>query len=161
MSKKILIIRFSSIGDIVLTTPVIRALHQQLNAEVHFLTKPLFASLVESNPHVAKVITLSDDFKKTISQLRAEKYDHIIDLHNNLRSKRVKIGLGKPATSFHKLNFKKWLIVNFKINRLPAKHIVERYMEAAAFSGIRNDGQGLDFFSAGKYHSRYQRIVWN
>ena len=146
MSKKILIIRFSSIGDIVLTTPVVRVLHQQLNAEVHYLTKPAFALIVEANPYVSKVIPLSDDFRETISLLKTENYDHIIDLHHNLRSKRIKIALGKPSSSFHKLNFEKWLIVNFKINRLPAKHIVDRYLEAAAFTGIKKDESGLDFF---------------
>ena len=146
MPKKILIIRFSSIGDIVLTTPVVRVLHEQLNAEIHFLTKPAFASIVLANPHVSKVITLSDDFDKMTTLLKGEKYDHVIDLHHNLRSARLKLALGRPSSSFHKLNFKKWLIVNFKINRLPAKHIVDRYFDAVMFLGVHNDNAGLDFF---------------
>lgn len=121
-------------------------LYRQLNAEVHYLTKPGFAPIVESNPYVAKVIILSTDLKETISLLKAEQYDHVIDLHHNLRSKRIKIALGKPSSSFHKLNFEKWLMVNFKINRLPTKHIVDRYITAASFTGIKNDEAGLDFF---------------
>lgn len=144
--KKILIIRFSSIGDIVLTTPVVRVLHEQLNAEIHFLTKPAFAPIVLANKFISKVITLSEDFEKTILLLKAEQYDHVIDLHHNLRSTRLKSGLGRPSSSFHKLNFQKWLMVNFKINRLPEKHIVDRYLEAISFLSIKNDLKGLDFF---------------
>jgi len=143
---KILIIRFSSIGDIVLTTPVVRVLHEKLNAEVHYLTKPAFASIVLANPHVAKVITLSEDFEKLLLMLKGEEYDHIIDLHHNLRTKRLKLALRRPSSSFYKLNFEKWLIVNFKINRLPEKHIVDRYMDTISFLGMSNDHRGLDFF---------------
>lgn len=78
--------------------------------------------------------------------LRNENYDHIIDLHHNIRTARIKTGLKKPSSSFHKLNFEKWLMVQFKINRLPAKHIVDRYMETATHLGVKNDNQGLDFF---------------
>ncbi|HJW30261.1 MAG TPA: hypothetical protein VJ508_13555, partial [Saprospiraceae bacterium] len=99
MSKKILVIRFSSIGDIVLTTPVLRGLHQQTGAEVHVLTKPAFALILEHNPHVAKIHTLTPDIGEVISELKKENFDEIIDLHHNLRSQRIKLALGKKATS--------------------------------------------------------------
>jgi ADP-heptose:LPS heptosyltransferase len=146
LSKKILVIRFSSIGDIVLTTPVVRALHEQLGAEVHFLTKGAFASILHHNPHISKVITLAEDFDRMIADLKEQQYDHIIDLHHNLRTKRIKLSLRRPATSFHKLNFKKWLLVRTGINRLPDVHIVDRYMATGAALGLMNDGKGLDFF---------------
>lgn len=146
MAGKVLIIRFSSIGDIVLTTPVVRCLRLQSDAEIHYLTKPAFAEILTANPFVNKVITLSDDFDQLISMLRVEHYDHIIDLHNNLRSRRIRLALKRPSSSFHKLNFQKWIMVNFKIDRLPDIHIVDRYLAAASFSNIQNDGQGLDFF---------------
>ena len=128
---KLLIIRFSSIGDIVLTTPVIRALKQQLGAEVHYLTKQGFRGIVAANPHVAKVYTINNKVSEVMSALKEEKYDYVIDLHRNLRSAQVKWGLGAKAYSFDKINWEKWLIVNFKANRLPDVHIVHRYMAAA------------------------------
>jgi ADP-heptose:LPS heptosyltransferase len=146
LSKKILVIRFSSIGDIVLTTPVIRALHLQLGAEVHFLTKGTFAPIIQTNPHVAKVITLSGDFGEMIRALKMEDYDHVIDLHHNIRTKRIKVALGIAATSFHKLNFEKWLLVRLGINRLPDIHIVDRYLDAARVLGVKKDDKGLDFY---------------
>ncbi len=146
MSKKILVIRFSSIGDIVLTTPVVRALHLQLGAEVHFLTKMAFAPIVQYNPHIARVITLTEDFKSLIQDLKGENYDYVVDLHHNIRTKRIKLALGKDSSSCKKLNFEKWLLVHTGINRLPDIHIVDRYMEAAASLGVQKDQLGLDWY---------------
>src|SRR5258706_4615895 len=82
---KFLIVRFSSIGDIVLTTPVVRCLKQQVkDAEIHFLTKKTFAPLIEHNPFIDKKIFLEDKLSKLIPELRKEKYDCVIDLHHNL-----------------------------------------------------------------------------
>ncbi|HZV43725.1 MAG TPA: glycosyltransferase family 9 protein [Saprospiraceae bacterium] len=146
MAKKILVIRFSSIGDIVLTTPVLRGLKLQIGAEVHVLTKKAFAPIVEINPHVTKVYTLTEDINDVIGDLKKENYDEVIDLHHNLRSQRIKLALGKPATAFRKLNIEKWLMVQFKINRLPPIHIVDRYLETVSHLGVKPDGLGLDFF---------------
>lgn len=144
---KILIIRFSSIGDIVLTTPVIRCIKQQLpEAEIHYLTKPQFKDLVVNNPYVSHVHVLEDNFSEMTAKLKAEKFDHIIDLHHNLRTLRLQFALQKKFHCFDKLNFKKWLLVNFKINTLPNEHIVERYLKTVEFLGVKNDGAGLDYF---------------
>lgn len=147
MPEKILVIRFSSIGDIVLTTPVIRALKTQLDdAELHFCTKKQYASLLEANPYIDKLHLLENDFGKLVKQLKKEQYDFVVDLHNNLRTRRLKASLSKPSGSFPKLNWEKWLVVNFKINKLPNIHIVDRYFEAAAKLGIKKDALGLDYF---------------
>ncbi len=147
--KKILIIRFSSIGDIVLTTPVIRCIKKQLpEVEVHFVTKKAFAGVVNENDYIDKVHLLDDNLDVLVQQLKSENFDFIIDLHNNLRSKRVMMALGKPGASFNKLNVAKWLKVNFKIDFLPSVHIVDRYMETALKLGVVNDQKGLDFFIA-------------
>lgn len=144
---KILVIRFSSIGDIVLTTPVIRALKTQLpEAEIHFVTKEKFSGLLRHNPYVDKLITLEESLWKLISQLRSEKYDYIIDLHNNLRSRILKFGVFGKAYSFNKLNAEKWLLVNLKINKLPNLHIVDRYLATVSQLGIKADNLGLDYF---------------
>jgi len=143
---KILIIRFSSIGDIVLTTPVIRCLKQQLGAEVHFLTKQSFRAVLAANPHVDKLITIRKEVTEVLADLKKERYDYVIDLHHNLRSWRVKRALGAKAYSFDKINWQKWLIVNLKINRLPQVHIVDRYLDTVKPLGVTNDGKGLDYF---------------
>lgn len=148
---KFLIIRFSSIGDIVLTTPAIRCLKQQVpGAEVHFLTKTGFAPILAPNPYIDKLHLLSDNLNETLKSLKAENFDFIIDLHHNLRTFRVKTALGVKSFSFDKLNLEKWLLTGLKINRLPHVHIVDRYLATLAHFGIKNDGRGLDYFIAGK-----------
>ena len=147
---KILVIRLSSIGDIVLTSPVVRCLKKQLNAEVHFLTKKQYYSIVSHNPYIDKVHLYGDDRAKMMNKLQQENYDLIIDLHHNLRTFIIKTQLGKKSYSFDKLNIDKWLLVNFKIDRLPDVHIVDRYMDTCKELGVTNDGEGLDYFIAEK-----------
>src|SRR5574343_278150 len=104
---KVLVVRFSSIGDVVLTTPVVRALKNQLNCELHFITKK--------------------SINEVISKLKTENYDYIIDLHKNVRTFALKRKLGSRSYSFPKLNLEKWLLVNFKRASMPNKHVVDRY----------------------------------
>ena len=144
---KFLIIRFSSIGDIVLTTPVIRCLRQQVaTAEVHYLTKTSFRPILSANPYIHKIHCLEDDLSAVIATLRQEDFDYVIDLHHNMRTWKVKRGLGKQSFSFEKLNIEKWLLTNFKWNRMPDRHIVDRYLDTVASFGVKNDGAGLDYF---------------
>lgn len=144
---KVLVIRFSSIGDIVLTTPVMRCLKQQKSEVIlHYLTKQSYSSLLVSNPYIDKLFYLKDDLELVIEELKQEKYDYIIDLHNNLRTLRVKKALNVRSYSFPKLNVRKWLLTNLKMDLMPDKSIVERYMETVKPLGVNNDGQGLDYF---------------
>jgi heptosyltransferase-2 len=145
---KFLVIRFSSIGDIVLTTPVVRCLKKQVpNAEIHYLIKPQFKMVMEPNPYIDKFHLLQQDWDKMIEELKAEKFDYIIDLHHNLRTLRVKNALGVPSYSFNKLNLRKLVFVKLKWNVMPkGVHIIDRYMETVAPFGVRNDGEGMDYF---------------
>lgn len=144
---KILIIRFSSIGDIVLTTPVVHAIHEQKpNIEIHFITKKSFASLVIDNPSIKKVYTIEKSVSEVLDALKLEKYDYIIDLHKNIRTLRLKQSLGVKSFSFDKLNFQKWMLVNFKVDKLPNIHIVDRYFEAVKEIGVVNDYKKCQLF---------------
>lgn len=145
---KFLIIRLSSIGDIVLTTPVIRCLKQQIaTAEVHYLTKSAFRPILAANPYIDKIHELqSGGLDALIPALLAEDFDYVIDLHHNLRSLKVKKALGKKSFSFPKLNIEKWWYTNFKWNRMPDRHIVDRYLDTVHSFGVKNDGAGLDYF---------------
>jgi ADP-heptose:LPS heptosyltransferase len=145
--KKILIIRFSSIGDIVLTTPVVRCLKKQLKGcEIHYITRQAFKPVLENNPYIDKIITIKNAAGEAVSALKTEGYDHIIDLHKNFRSCLIRLKLNVKATSFPKLNLRKWLLVNFKLNLMPAIHIVDRYFRAVEALGVSNDLEGLDYF---------------
>lgn len=144
--KKVLVIRFSSIGDIVLTTPVMRCLKKQLDVEVHYCTKKSFVGILENNPHVDKIHVLDGKLSSLIQDLKKEKFDLVVDLHSNIRSKLIKLQLRTASTTFDKLNFKKWLYVKFKINKMPLIHIVDRYLNTLKKYGIENDNVGLEYY---------------
>ena len=145
--KKILLIRFSSIGDIVLTTPVIRCIKQQLpDVELHVLTKSAYRSIYAPNPNINKVYELQGNLNDLIHQLREEHYDFVVDLHKNWRSLRVCMALHRPSASFPKLSFRKFLYTKLKLGRMPKVHIVDRYFKAVERLNVHNDHQGLDFF---------------
>ncbi len=144
---KILIIRFSSIGDIVLTTPVIRCIKKQLpGTDLHFLLKKSYEPVLKYNPYIDQLHFYDNNLRETIAGLKKERFDFVIDLQKNFRSLKIKMALGVKSFSFDKLNFEKWLLVNFKINRLPKIHIVDRYLQAVKPLGVVNDGEGLDYF---------------
>jgi ADP-heptose:LPS heptosyltransferase len=145
---KFLIVRFSSIGDIVLTTPVIRCLKQQLpDAEIHFLTRKGYSEVLRHHPLIGKLWTTDGSLEDVADALQAENFDYIIDLHHNLRSLRLRRRLGVRAFAFPKLNIEKWLLVNLRINRLPDVHIVDRYLSTLSTFGVKNDGAGLDYYT--------------
>ncbi len=145
--KKILIIRFSSIGDIVLTSPIIRCVKKQIEGvELHYCTKLQYIELLNSNPYIDQLYCLDKDFWKLYKDLKREKYDFVIDLHKSLRSRLLRFLLLVPGASFPKLNFRKWLLVNTKVDLLPALHVVDRYFEAVKSLAVKNDGLGLEYF---------------
>ncbi len=147
MTIKYLIIRFSSIGDIVLTTPVVRMLKtRRPHAQIHVVTKKKFADLYASNPYVHKVHTLDGSLLELIKELKREHFDFVLDLHRNIRSSIVKFALGEKTFVFNKLNVAKWLLVHLKIDILPDIHIVDRYVGVLSGLDIKNDNKGLDFF---------------
>lgn len=149
---KILVIRFSSMGDIIYTTPVVRCLKKQLpGAEIHFLTKPAFKYIYNNNPYLDKLLLLKDTLSETIREIKAEKYDHIIDLHNNLRTAIIKLRTGIPASTYKKQRLRKWLSLKFKLDLVPHTHLVDRYLETVTFLGVVNDGEPINYYINGQY----------
>lgn len=144
---KFLVVRFSSIGDIILTTPVVRHLKQQVEgAEIHYLVKSAYAQLLEANPYVDRVHRFEGDMKASIGSLQEEGIDYIIDLHHNFRSARIKFGLKRMDFTVHKLNWLKWLYVRFKIDRMPDRHMVDRNLDTIRAFIQTVDDRGLDYF---------------
>jgi heptosyltransferase-2 len=147
IQAKILVLRFSSIGDIVLTSPVLRILQEQLEggAEIHFVVKSKFQSVVQSNPRISKIFTFEKTIQEVIPDLLLEEYDYIIDLQNNVRSRIIKKRLKALAFSVDQRNFAKLLWIQFGIQgSIP--HIVERYMATLKVLGLKDDGKGLEFY---------------
>ncbi len=143
---KILLIRFSSIGDIVLTSPIIRCLKQQLaNSEVHYLTKAMYQEMLTANPYLSKVWAIKNNVDELLNTLKEEKYDLIIDLHDNIRSHQITAQLNVKTYTYNKQRFKRFMLLKFKIDLLQS-HVVDRYFSAVKQLNILNDGKGLDYF---------------
>ena len=144
---KILVIRFSSMGDIIYTTPVVRCLKKQIpGAEIHFLTKPAFKYIYDNNPYLDKLLLLKPTLAETIKEIKAEGYDYIIDLHNNLRTTLIKLSTGVKSSTYKKQRFRKWLSLKFKLKLVPPIHLVDRYMKTVTFLGVKNDEQPIDYY---------------
>jgi ADP-heptose:LPS heptosyltransferase len=125
---KILIVRFSSIGDIVLTTPIVRSLRVcRPNSEIHFLTKASYLPLLLHNPHLDRVIGFEGDFEDLLRDLRAEGYSFILDLHGSLRSRLLRFRMGLPSAVYSKDRWPILMYTRFRLGRLPSRHTVERY----------------------------------
>lgn len=144
---KILIIRFSSIGDIVLTTPVVRCIKQQLpDCQVHYLTKSGSVELLLNNANIDKIITLDEKLRDTIAELKSEHYDYVVDLHNNHRSRLIRMALRAKTYVYRKENFHKWLTIITKHNFMSGRNVVDRYMQTLHPLGVVADGGGLQIF---------------
>jgi len=118
----------------------------QTGAEIHFLVKPAFAGILQHNPYIRKIHHFKD-ISTARKLIREEKFDLIIDLQKNFKSRLTTIFQHCNTVTFNKLNVEKWIYVQFKLNLLPSVHLVDRYFEALKPDGIYNDGKGLDFFT--------------
>ena len=118
-----------------LTTPVVDALASQ-GYQVHYLVKSAFAELLEHNPYVHKVWALTDSLTDLLDPLKSEAFDVIIDLHNNLRSGRVKSALKVKSYTFKKDRLRLLMLTKLGINRVKEKHIVYRFMDVLKPLGI-------------------------
>lgn len=144
---KILVIRFSSIGDIVLASPVLRCLKKQLEKSVvHFVTKASFKMVTASNPYIDKFFYYDDEITPLIEELKKENYDYVIDLHNNFRSNKIKRALKKKSFTIDKLNIQKFLLTKLNIDIMPHIHITQRSLNTVASLNVFDDGLGLDYF---------------
>lgn len=149
---RVLVIRLSSIGDILLTTPIVRALKATFQgAQIDFLTKPNFAPLLEGNPALTTIFATENIEPK-------QPYDLVVDLQHSLTSRKYH-RLGEKAVCYQKENWKKFLLVNFKVNLYREyESVVERYAKSLAPFGIRLDEKGCEVFlnheemSFGKKH---------
>lgn len=113
---------------------------------MHFLTKKEFLPLIRVNPYIDKIHILDGNMHALLQSLKVEQFDYILDLHRNFRSLRVRSSLKIMSFTVDKINLAKFLMIRFKVNRLPEKHIVDRYMETTRLFDVTNDGKGLDYF---------------
>ncbi|MDP4172358.1 MAG: glycosyltransferase family 9 protein [Bacteroidota bacterium] len=146
-ANRIIIIRLSSLGDILLTTPLIRSIKKNFeNIKIDFLLREEYKDTLSYNPYINKSYFYQrNDNSKVFESLSSSKYDLCIDLQNNLRSSKFASLLNCSKVKFQKHTIDKFLLVNFKINRLRGlPPIPVRY--ASSLKGFQLDDEGLDLF---------------
>ena len=157
--NKILLIRLFGIGDIVLASPVFRFVKKQLpDAQVHFLTKFSYKIVTAANPFIDKFFYYENNMEELIVRLKAENYDHVIDLHNNICSNKIKRLLACDTHTIKKLTFQKFLLTQLNIDVMPDRHITQRSLDTVFALGVEDDGGGLDYFIAKEYELKRDDI---
>jgi ADP-heptose:LPS heptosyltransferase len=132
---------------------------QMDNVEIHALTKKQYASMYANNPNIDKVHEWGEDNTTITNELKKQSFDYVIDLHRNIRTQKIKASLKQQSYTFPKLNIQKWLYVNFKYNKMPDVHIVDRYFEAVRPLGVKNDLKGLEFYMDESSHVDKQKLT--
>ena len=132
--KNILIIRFSSFGDIILTTGIIKQIKfQRPNYRIDVLTSAEYAPIFKKFPYVRDIYILDKEMPLTsyIAYLKKiPKYDYIFDLHANMYSLIAKIFLQGKTATYNKNSIARRLFVKFKIGKMfLKKHVVEKYYD--------------------------------
>ncbi len=152
--KAILLIRLSAIGDIILTTPLIRVLRKRFpSARIDFITKAKYADLLRFHPALSQIYEFPDhggfaELKTARRWIAAQGYDVILDLHRNLRSYVLTWRqLRGPIPRMSKYAFRRFLLVKFGINRYrEVVPVYRRYLNVAGHLGVGDDGRGSEIF---------------
>jgi ADP-heptose:LPS heptosyltransferase len=129
-----------------MTTPAVRCLKLQKNVEIHFLTKRVFTHIIDANPYIDKIIAFDKEDKEIVKKLKAENYDYVVDLHNNIRSSRIRRKLKKPFSKLYKLSIHKEVLIHTGISNLPELHVAHRMIDALKEFEVEDDEKGMDFF---------------
>jgi len=154
--KKILIVRLSSMGDIILGLPAVEALKRECpESEISFLCKKKYKSLLLDHPLISQVIEFDPQgdhkgikgFKRLIKELKALKFDLILDLHSNLRSFFIRNLLpAEIKTKYNKRWLARFLMVHFKPFPVRSEHTLDCYIESLQRLGIKSEGRILRFY---------------
>ena len=152
---KFLIIRFSSIGDVILTTPLVRCLHARFpDAQIDFLVKKEYAVVLSNNPNLSNIITFDkkagkEELSRVRKLIKQNNYTHILDIQKNIRSLLITTGSGASVTGFSKMLFKRDLLIRFGRNIYKEiKPVYLRYFESVSALGVEYDGKGTEVFPA-------------
>jgi lipopolysaccharide heptosyltransferase II len=148
-APNILAVRFSSIGDVLLTTPLLRAIRQRHpQAAITVLTKPAHAPLLSHNPHVTRVLSVESkgSLRHLAGELRAARYSDLLDLHDSLRSRMLRLLVPGNWTSYPKHRVARALLIHAKKRYRSWRPVAERYFAAAQHLDVKPDGRPPEFF---------------
>ncbi|HSN59336.1 MAG TPA: hypothetical protein VLR49_00265, partial [Ferruginibacter sp.] len=141
--SKILVIQFSSITAVVLSSPVLRCIKKQLpETELHFLTSQSFLKDNLVNPYVNRFFYLDKNLQSINTALANEAYDYVIDLEKCFLSFKIKKNLQRKSFSLQALRVDKFLLTRFNIQVMPGIHYTQRCINTVSGLGVKDDGLG-------------------
>jgi ADP-heptose:LPS heptosyltransferase len=144
-APKILLVRFSSMGDIVLTTPLVRAIKSKFpRSALTYVTKRAYAPLLEENPNIFQVLSLNpgESLRSLAGRIGTRTFDFALDLHSSLRSVALRQLLGGSWGTYGKRRLQKSILIHTGVDFFTEiEPVAERYFEAATAMGITPDGK--------------------
>jgi len=153
MLSKVLVLRLSSIGDIILTSPFLRAFKVRFpEAELHYVVRKEYADLLRWNPHIDNLITVDvSQGRRGLETLNlalcTEHFDAVFDLHHHLRTRIIRNGVSGHIHSIDKRALRRLLLVGAHLNTYgTVVPVPERYIETAARYGVVADTLGPELF---------------
>ncbi len=159
---KVMVVRFGSLGDVILTTPLLRAIRRtHSDAAITFVTKHAYAPLLAHNPHVREVVTLDPDGSlRTLGRhLRRTTWDHRLDLHGSLRSVLLRALVPGTWRSYAKRRLRRALLIRSGVDRYgPTVPVAERYFEAARDLDVHPDGRAAEVFTGPDAEERARAV---
>jgi len=169
---RVLLLRLSSLGDIVLTQPLIQALRTHYpDARIDLVVRKEYADVMRGVSELTNLLELDlskpNEMSKLKTRLAATKYTHVLDLHNNYRTKRLRQLRGAKVRAVYKRSFQRWLLVKFKINALKdTPDVIGRYFEVAKVLSLTDDGSAPSFRNNAQREPRLVAIApgskhWN
>ncbi|MFH0948771.1 MAG: glycosyltransferase family 9 protein [Elusimicrobiota bacterium] len=145
---KILIIRLSSIGDIVLATPLVRCLRKKFpSAQIDFLVKKKYSEILSANPYISNLIFFENSIFELARRIKKERYDLILDIHSNFRTFLLTLFSGAKILRYKNYLIERFFLVEFGLNFYKEKvPVFQRYLKTVESLGVLYDDKGLDFF---------------
>lgn len=142
---KVLILQLSTASDVVLTTPLVRLIKIQLDAEVHILVNQENQGLLSNNPYIDEVYT-HKSWSNSFRILKGQKFNSTIDLNRSSGTLLISFFISGKVYSLKQQRIKHWLLSTFKLNLLSTSHLVDRQIKLVSSLGINMDNLGVDYF---------------
>ncbi len=165
--QRILVIRLSSLGDVLFTTPLVRAIKKRFpQCELDYLISTRYRELLVGNPYVSRVLSLEtgagiSEIRSMAIQIRESGYDAAIDLHGSIRSLLIRAGSRIPkVTTFRKQRLPRAMLIILKRSIYPDDRSMAQWMlDAGKWLGIEDDGDGLDLYADPNIESKIQGTI--
>lgn len=165
--RKLLVVRLSSLGDILLTTPFIRALKRRFpHSRLDYLTGSRYHELLQNNPHIDHLIIMDEsggkkEIRSIAERIKSENYDAFIDLHGAIRSLQIRRKSKiHPVFTFKKYRFQRVVLILLKRNIYPDDRSMALWMlDVGESLGVQDDGDGLDLFVESEIEHNTRKLL--